>query len=94
MKTITTLVLLLLPTFAWSATDCRLIEYPERYEAICVGDAPPASGKLNIGERKNTVSDLSANGSRRGRLEQSTMEKSRAERLATIIAERQKNGLH
>ena len=40
MKTIAIAGIVLLPYLAFAATDCRVIEYPDRYEAICTGDAP------------------------------------------------------
>jgi len=38
--------MLLLPSVAFAATDCRVVEYPDQYETVCVGDmsslpAPP-----------------------------------------------------
>ena len=45
MKINILLVMLLFPFTAFAATDCRVIEYPDHYEAVCVGDAAqtPAS---------------------------------------------------
>jgi hypothetical protein len=38
MREIVLLVLLLLPGPALATADCRVIEYPDHYEAICDGD--------------------------------------------------------
>ncbi len=38
----------LLPSLAVGATDCRVVEYPDRYEAICNGDARPGSGAAQV----------------------------------------------
>jgi len=27
------------------AADCRVVEFPERYEAVCIGDPRPATGR-------------------------------------------------
>jgi hypothetical protein len=45
MRKIISLMIVLLPCAAFAATDCRFIEYPDHYEAICIGDADktPAS---------------------------------------------------
>jgi hypothetical protein len=44
MKTIILLGIVLVPCVAF-ATDCRVVEFPDHYEAVCTGDAPqtPAS---------------------------------------------------
>lgn len=39
MRKIISLVMVLLPCTAFAATNCRVIEYPDHYEAVCVGDA-------------------------------------------------------
>ena len=45
MRKIILLVMVLLPGMAFAATDCRIVEYPDHTEAVCVGDAEqtPAS---------------------------------------------------
>lgn len=44
MKTIILLMMVLLPCTALAASDCRIVEYPDHTEAVCVGDEPtPAS---------------------------------------------------
>ncbi len=35
--------IVLVPYTAFAATNCRVVEYPDHYEAICTGDAPPAA---------------------------------------------------
>jgi hypothetical protein len=46
MRKIITLLMVLLPCAAF-ATDCRIVEYPDHTEAVCVGDGdqPPASSQ-------------------------------------------------
>ncbi len=39
--TIILLGIVLVPYAAFAATNCRVVEYPDHYEAICTGDAPP-----------------------------------------------------
>ena len=39
-KTIISLVMMLLPCAACAATNCRVFEYPDHFEALCLGDAP------------------------------------------------------
>lgn len=45
MRKIISLGMVLLPCTAFAATDCRVVEYPDHYEAVCIGDAEqkPAS---------------------------------------------------
>ena len=38
MEICTIVGMLLLPSIVFAATDCRIIEYPDHYEAVCVGD--------------------------------------------------------
>ena len=47
MRKIISLVMVLLPCTAFAATNCRVIEYPDHYEAVCVGSAEqiPASSQ-------------------------------------------------
>ena len=40
---VTLLGILWLPGFAFAATNCRVIEYPDHCEAVCIGDAKPTS---------------------------------------------------
>jgi hypothetical protein len=39
MRKLILLVMVLLPCTAFAGTDCRVVEYPDHYEAICVGDS-------------------------------------------------------
>ncbi len=39
MKTIVLLGIVLMSNAAFAATDCRVVEYPDHYEAVCTGDA-------------------------------------------------------
>jgi hypothetical protein len=39
MRIIILLVMVLLPCAAFAGTNCRVVEYPDHYEAICDGDA-------------------------------------------------------
>jgi hypothetical protein len=45
MRKFISLVMLFLPCTAFAGTDCRIVEYPDHYEAICTGNAEqsPAS---------------------------------------------------
>lgn len=38
------LAIVLLPSMAAAATECRVVEYPDHYEAICTGDPAHARG--------------------------------------------------
>jgi cell pole-organizing protein PopZ len=35
--------MVLLPSIVMAATDCQVIEYPDHYDAVCVGDEKPGS---------------------------------------------------
>src|SRR5690242_17918892 len=39
MKTIAIVGIVLAPYLAFAASDCRVVEYPDHYEAVCTGDA-------------------------------------------------------
>jgi len=41
MRKIISVVMLLLPSLVFAATDCRVIEYLDHYEAVCAGDPGP-----------------------------------------------------
>lgn len=46
MKTVikyVVLLLLVLPSSVITATNCRVTEYPDHYEAVCIGDEQPGS---------------------------------------------------
>jgi hypothetical protein len=51
MRTFIAIMIVLLPCAAFAATDCRIIEFPDHTEAICVGDpaespaSPQTSGQ-------------------------------------------------
>jgi hypothetical protein len=59
MKTIISLVMVLLPCMAFAATECHTVEYPDHTDAICVGDAAqsPASPRI-AGQQQATVAAL------------------------------------
>lgn len=38
MGRIVLVAMVLLPRMVFAATDCRVVEYPDHYEAVCVGD--------------------------------------------------------
>ena len=38
MRKIITIGMVLLPCMAFANTDCRVINYPDHYEAVCIGD--------------------------------------------------------
>jgi hypothetical protein len=40
MRIIILPVMALLPCVAFAATNCRVFEFPDHYEALCLGDAP------------------------------------------------------
>jgi hypothetical protein len=53
MKIIISLMMVLLPCTAFAATDCRIVEYPDHTEAVCVGDAEQttaSSQKTELGQ--------------------------------------------
>ena len=45
MRTFICLPVILFPCLASAATDCHIVEYPERFEAVCLGEpqAEPTS---------------------------------------------------
>jgi hypothetical protein len=43
MKTLILLVAVLSATVAYAGSDCRVLEFPDHYEAICNGSAPQGS---------------------------------------------------
>jgi hypothetical protein len=49
MKAPAVAILLLFPCIAFAASDCRVIEYPDRYVAVCDGDPQPATGVRRSG---------------------------------------------
>jgi hypothetical protein len=46
-KTLITLVMMLLPCAALAATNCRVFEYPDHFEALCLGDAPQTEASFH-----------------------------------------------
>jgi len=52
MRKIILLVIVLLPCTTFAATNCRIIEYPDHYEAICVGDAEQTPASYQKTEQK------------------------------------------
>lgn len=53
MRIIISLVMMLFPCTALAGTDCRVIEYPDHYEAVCIGSAEqtPASSQRTTQEQ-------------------------------------------
>ena len=45
IRKIVLLGMVLMPVPAFSATDCRVVEYPDHYEAVCIGNTPPTIGQ-------------------------------------------------
>lgn len=75
--TLITLFMVLLAYIASAGTDCRVIEYPDRYEAVCEGDAkyapPPQTDDtkqviVTNGERRPPPSVMAAARANRQRL--------------------------
>ena len=40
--------MLLLPCQVFAGTNCRVIEYPDHYEAVCVGDPRPVPAQTGV----------------------------------------------
>jgi hypothetical protein len=55
MKKIILLMLLLLPCTAFASTNCRLVEYPDHYEAICDGSADQAASSSQTAGQEQTA---------------------------------------
>jgi hypothetical protein len=49
----------LLPGIASAGTDCTIVEYPERYEAVCVGE-PAAAASSSQGTPSAAMADVAA----------------------------------
>lgn len=45
--------IVLLPRMVFATTDCRVVEYPDHYEAVCVGDekSGPVQAKTAVKEK-------------------------------------------
>jgi len=54
MRRIILLMMVLLPGMAFAATDCRIVEYPDHTEAVCVGDAEQ-TGQQQISGQEQAV---------------------------------------
>lgn len=50
MRKIILLMMVLLPCTAFANSDCRIIEYPDHTEAVCVGGAEQTSASTQITE--------------------------------------------
>jgi hypothetical protein len=48
MSKIISVVMLLLPCQVFAATDCRVVEYPDHYEAVCVGEPRPVPVQTGV----------------------------------------------
>jgi hypothetical protein len=61
MRKIILLMLMLLPCSAFAGSNCRLIEYPDHYEAICDGsvEQTPASYQ-SAGQEQAVATDQAA----------------------------------
>lgn len=51
MHTIITTFSLMLPAALFAATDCRVVDLPDRYEVICVGDERSAVESYNNSQK-------------------------------------------
>jgi len=74
------------PCFAYAGTDCKLVEFPDHYEAVCVGDAryvPQETGN------SKPVTVVVTNGERRP--PPAVMEDAMAARRKLILELRQKD---
>ena len=65
MKTLLVTILLVLPSAVFAAKDCRVIEYADHIEAICIGD-PKYKAEEDAGP-KTTGATVSK---KRGRIEE------------------------
>jgi len=52
MYTIITIFILMLPATLLAATNCRIVDLPDRYEAICEGDERSAAETYNLSSQK------------------------------------------
>ena len=53
MRTFIFVIFLLLPCLAFGATNCRVVEYADHYEAICEGDKLPSAASAQVpGQRQ------------------------------------------
>src|SRR6185369_8008075 len=61
------LVITSAPGFAYAKDDCRLVEYPDHYEAVCEGDAKyvPPQQKEDAKQDIKPVTAVVVNGERR-----------------------------
>ena len=48
MKILLVVGMMLVPCVVLAATDCRLTEYPDHFEAVCIGEAPQFPDSLQI----------------------------------------------
>jgi len=61
MKTFLSAAIVMMPCMAFAAVDCRIIEYEDHFEAVCVGDAqqtptpPGATEQERISEWEQNV---------------------------------------
>lgn len=53
MRTFIAIMMVVLPGMAFAADDCRIVEFPDHTEAICVGDPvkSPAPNQINSQNR-------------------------------------------
>jgi len=54
MGRIVLLAMVLLPRMVFAATDCRIVEYPDHYEAVCIGSEKygPVQAKTAVQEKQ------------------------------------------
>ena len=81
------LVIAAIPCLVLASDDCRLIEYPDHYEAVCEGDATYAPPKQT--EDRKPVTVVVVNGERRP--PRAAMENAAAARRKLILELRQKD---
>ena len=61
MRKIIFIGMVLLPCMAIAGTDCRIIEYPDHFEAVCDGDSRQSPVALqNSGQEQNVASSRSS----------------------------------
>ncbi|HEX9080363.1 MAG TPA: hypothetical protein VF795_12290 [Desulfuromonadaceae bacterium] len=103
MKKIVMIGTVLLPSLACAATDCRVVEYPDHYEAICMGDgnsgpvsapvaAPsqPSVSSPPVAAPQGVVPSL-PQVHRQGRPPRTVTDAARTERNKMILEEQRKN---
>ena len=62
MRTVILVFMVVVPSMAFASTDCRLLEYPDHFEAICIGDPPRTSTSAQAAGQQQTPMSGQATG--------------------------------